>query len=293
MYFDEDLLLDLRLNVLEKSVKKFVITEANYMHDGSPRKLKFDFNNFKRFKDKIIYIPVTNPPPNIKEIKKSDTEHQVNVKKILNAWSREKYQRDMLKNGLKQSQDDDFIFISDVDEIPNLDNLNLNNVKNRKLIFKQKMIYWKFNLCYEEYIWHGTKACRKKDFISPNWMRDIKNKKYEKWRFDTLFSKKKYNDIFFVNNGGWHFTNIKTPEEIQEKLTKYLHHAEYQESGLQVNDIKEIMKNKKVPYNHNLKKSASSKSKWGAYKNLNKIDFQELPSYIGSNKKKYKDWLDL
>ena len=30
MYFDEDLLLDLRLKYLNKYVKKFVITEATY-----------------------------------------------------------------------------------------------------------------------------------------------------------------------------------------------------------------------------------------------------------------------
>ena len=42
MYFDEDLLLDIRLNSLDKFVKKFVITEATYTHNGSPKQLKFD-----------------------------------------------------------------------------------------------------------------------------------------------------------------------------------------------------------------------------------------------------------
>ena len=47
MYFDEDLLLDLRLNILDKYVKKFVISEATYTHNGSKKKLKFDINRFK------------------------------------------------------------------------------------------------------------------------------------------------------------------------------------------------------------------------------------------------------
>ena len=47
MYFDEDLLLDLRLNLLDKFVKKFVITEATYNHNGNKKKLNFDINNFK------------------------------------------------------------------------------------------------------------------------------------------------------------------------------------------------------------------------------------------------------
>ena len=46
MYFDEDMLLDLRLNVLNDHVKKFVITEATYTHNGSPKKLKFDLESF-------------------------------------------------------------------------------------------------------------------------------------------------------------------------------------------------------------------------------------------------------
>ena len=65
MYFDEDLLLDLRLNHLNQFVKKFVITEATYTHNGSKKKLKFDINNFKKFKDKIIYLVVNEEPKNI------------------------------------------------------------------------------------------------------------------------------------------------------------------------------------------------------------------------------------
>ena len=50
MYFDEDLLLDLRLNVLDKYVQKFVITEATYTHNGSPKKLNFDIKNFMKLR---------------------------------------------------------------------------------------------------------------------------------------------------------------------------------------------------------------------------------------------------
>ena len=56
MYFDEDLLLDLRLNILNKYVKKFIITEATYLKCSEQKKLNFDIRNFSKFKDKIIYI---------------------------------------------------------------------------------------------------------------------------------------------------------------------------------------------------------------------------------------------
>ena len=68
-FFDEEMLLDLRLNIMDKYVHKFVITEATYTHNGSKKKLNFDINKFKRFKDKIVYIVVDKHPPNILDIK--------------------------------------------------------------------------------------------------------------------------------------------------------------------------------------------------------------------------------
>ena len=55
-YFDEDMLLDFRLNVLNDYVSKFVIVEAKEDHQGNKKSLNFDFNNFPKFKDKIIYL---------------------------------------------------------------------------------------------------------------------------------------------------------------------------------------------------------------------------------------------
>ena len=66
MYYDEDLLLEIRLNELNKYVKKFVIAEATYTHNGSKKKLNFDIQKFKKFKDKIEYIVVDDQPPNIR-----------------------------------------------------------------------------------------------------------------------------------------------------------------------------------------------------------------------------------
>mgnify|MGYP001379417024 CR=1 FL=1 len=76
MYFDEDLLLDLRLNVLNKYVKKFVITEATYSHNGNKKRLNFDINKFKKFKDKITYIIVDEQPKNIFEVTADDSKKE-------------------------------------------------------------------------------------------------------------------------------------------------------------------------------------------------------------------------
>ena len=176
MYFDEDLLLDLRLNSLDKFVKKFVITEATYTHNGSKKKLNFDINKFKRFKDKIVYIVVDKHPPNILDIKENDTEDQRGEKLILNGMARDYFQRENLFQGIKDSVEDDLILISDLDEIPNLTHINFSEINNNILIFEQKMFYYKLNLFYEDYIWFGTKAVKRKNFISPQWLRNIKGK---------------------------------------------------------------------------------------------------------------------
>ena len=191
MYFDEDLLLDLRLNYLDKFVEKFVITEATYTHNGDRKNLRFDINNFKKFKDKISYIVVDRQPDNIKEILKSDNEEERGEKLILNGMARDYFQRENLRKGIEAASDNDLILISDLDEIPNLNNLNFTKINNNVIIFEQKMFYYKLNLFYENFKWQGTKGVKFKNFISPQWLRNIKGKKYPKWRIDTWFSKKK------------------------------------------------------------------------------------------------------
>ena len=109
MYYDEDLLLDIRLNSLEKFVKKFVITEATYAHNGENKKLNFDINKFKRFKDKIIYIVVDKQPKDILKFKKEDTREKTGEKLILNGMARDYFQRENLAKGLVDAKDEDLI----------------------------------------------------------------------------------------------------------------------------------------------------------------------------------------
>ena len=146
MFFDEEMLLDLRLNIMDKYIDKFVITEATYMHSGKPKKLIFDINQFSKFKDKIIYNVIDKQPDNIETMDKNDDIHTKGRKLIHNSIKRENYQREMAKKCLEDAQDEDIIIINDIDEIPNLDEVNFNNINNKIIIFKQKIFYYKFNL---------------------------------------------------------------------------------------------------------------------------------------------------
>ena len=289
MYYDEDLLLDIRLNSLDKYVKKFVITEATYTHNGSKKKLNFDIQKYKKFQDKIEYIIVDQQPPNIIEIGKQDSAKILEEKLILNGMARDYFQRENLKRGLKDLDKNDLVIISDLDEIPNLENLDLNKVKNNIIIFQQKMFYYKFNLLYQEFVWAGSKAVKYKNFISPQWLRNIKSKKYPRWRLDVLFSKKKYSNLLYINNGGWHFTCIRTPEDLEKKLLNFAHHHEFEKSGLKTNDLKKLIQEKRVMYDHNVDQRGY---KWSGKSILKKISLNLLPVYIQNNIEKFSDWLD-
>lgn len=289
MYYDEDLLLDIRLNTLNKYVKKFVITEATYTHNGNKKKLNFNIQNFKKFKDKIEYIVVDQQPPNIKKLNDNDSKETLEEKKILNGMARDYFQRENLKKGLHNIDKDDLIIVSDLDEIPNLENLNINKLKNNIIIFQQKMFYYKLNLLYENFIWAGSKAVKYKNFISPQWLRNIKSKKYPFWRLDIFFSKKKYSNLHYINDGGWHFTCIRKPKDLEKKLLNFAHHYEFEQSGLKINDIKKLIEEKRVMYDHNVDQKGY---KWSGKSILKKIDINFLPDYIKKNIEIFKDWLD-
>ena len=289
MYFDEEIVLETRLNYLNKHVDYFVIVESCYTHKGDRRNLKFNINNFPEFKNKIIYKVYDEVPSKISKVLGEDDENTKSVKYIMNAIYRENAQRNYISEAIKDATEQDIILISDVDEIPNLENFNLNNITEKKIMFKQDMFYYKFNLKLPNTIWTGTKACKKKYLQSPQWLRNIKDKKFPFYRIDTIFSKTKYRDIEFVDNGGWHFTNIKTADEIEYKLKSYLHHREFDASPLTKNEISQIMRNKRAIYDLNADKKFK---KFGDGAKLENYSIEKLPKYLQDNINNYQEWID-
>ena len=289
MYFDEDVVLDVRLNFLDKFVDKFVIIESEYNHKGEKRIPLFNINKFEKFKDKIKYILTSTIPQGIEEIKKEDKQSEIYRKSIFNAWKRENLQRNQIQKGLIEANKEDWIIISDLDEIPNLSKIDLKNTKDNLIFFKQNMMYYKFNLKLEDYIWVGSKACKMKNLKSPQWIRDIKDRKYSWWRVDTYFSKRKYSNILFVEDGGWHFSYLKNSKDIEKKLKSYLHHIDYDLNPVGEKGIQEMINNKKTIYNI---KADQKENKFDGENKLNKINVNSLPSYIIENKDKLKEWIE-
>jgi len=289
MYFDEDVVLDVRLNFLDKFVDKFVIIESEYNHKGEIRTPLFNINKFEKFRNKIIYILTNDLPSGIEKVNKEDSLNETYSKSIFNAGKRENFQRNQIQKGLTEANKEDWIIISDLDEIPNLSEIDLKNKKDYLIFFKQNMMYYKFNLKLENYTWIGSKACKMKDLESPQWIRDIKDRKYSWWRIDCYFSKKKYNNILFVGNGGWHFSYLKNPKNIEKKLKSYLHHIDYDLNPVGEKKIEEMINNKRTIYNI---KADQKEKKFDGTNKLSKININSLPSYILENKIKLKDWIE-
>ena len=291
MFYDEDLLLDLRLNILDQHVDFFVIVESKYFHNGKERQLKFDIKKYKQFENKIIYIVHENEPAGIHKVNKEDDEGIKSYKLITNAHLRENDQRNHISQGLNNATDNDLILISDVDEIPNFESINLEKIKNQLIFFEQSLFYYKLNRYLPNFIWYGTKGCKKKYLKSPQWLRNIKSKKFLFWRLDTLFSDTKYINKYFINDGGWHFSNLKNAEDIELKLKSYLHHRDYEVEELGTKKINELIKNNQTIYDMFGDKTSK---KYGddKRKKLEKYEFSNLPEFIKLNKDKLKEWID-
>ena len=291
MYSDEKMILDIRLNVLSEYVDYFVIIESKYKHNGDIKNKNFDINQFTKFKDKIIYIYQDQEPEGLISTNTKNNQNERYRNLLHNTYLRENSQRDIISQGISRAASDDFIIVGDIDEIPNLKNFDFESKKNQLIVFKQLMFYYKLNLFYKELVWHGTKACIKKKLESPQWLRNVKAKKYPIWRFDTMFSDKKYINISFVSNGGWHFTNMKNPEEIFTKLNSFLHNVDFKLSGLGLDDIRKMVSDKKILYDH----FADQKKihRWDSSIVLKPIDISYLPEYVANNKEKFKKWLEL
>ena len=257
-YFNEDHIADLRFNILDENVDFFVVVESTVNHQGQTRKLHFDKNKYKKFQNKIVYIEVDDTPDNIK---KPHTGGESLV---------EQHQRNSIMKGLNKSQDNDLIILSDVDEIPDLNKLKVFD-KNKYAVFSQKMFMYKLNLLnLNENNWHGSKICLKKNLKSPQWLRNLKFKKYPFWRID------KQKNLQIIDNGGWHFAYLQDVKNISKKIKSFAH-GEFNKE--------EIVSEKNIELKINQGEDVLGRG----YK-IKKIEIDSsYPNYIINNKDKLKN----
>ncbi len=212
-YFNEDLLLELRLETLWDKVDYFVVCESVLTISGLPKPLYFDLEKFQKYKSKIRHLVVRDYP--------FDTS---------DAWRNERWQRDYLINGLFDANPDDWILLSDVDEIPRPETIkNYNPAIGRRGDFQQYMYAYYLNNRWESddepVIWVGSKITTYKNLLEffdgsmeylrgykiPGVLRGIRRAIFKKF----LIQK--------INNGGWHFTWMAGVEKIIQKLESFAH----------------------------------------------------------------------
>jgi beta-1,4-mannosyl-glycoprotein beta-1,4-N-acetylglucosaminyltransferase len=227
LFFNELELLEMRLNVMDPYVDYFVITEASVTHSGIPKPYNFEANKemFSKFLHKIIYIKnddIPNDFVNLPQIKNIDSFEGQCVKKIHELietqtglfdrrtqpyFGRDFFQKESIRKGLENCQDDDIIISSDLDEIPNpeiLKNIDSYLDKANFFTFVQKTYYYYLNFL-KETNWKGSRLSLYKN---------VKDYSYNKLRAQQNYD---------LENGGWHFSFMGGPERVKTKITSYSH----------------------------------------------------------------------
>lgn len=232
IFFNELELLELRLHELAGVVDKFVIVEAQRTFTNKPKPLFFQENRdrFHEFADRIIHVAVTDSPD------------------VSDPWAVEQFQRNCIARGLTQCRPDDWILISDLDEIPRATTVQRVSReypyprgwwtdlvvrpairffsgwkftqgrvrRNHPYIFKfQQSNHRHFINCVtvnppEAAVWHGTRMLYYRDFISAQLAR--------------------HSGCRIVKDGGWHFTSMGGVERIVQKIQSFSH-QEYNQPG--------------------------------------------------------------
>ncbi|WP_137903662.1 benzoate transporter [Enterobacter sp. 2VL] len=275
LYYDEDMMLDIRLNTLAGVVDRFVIVESSHTFTGKPKSLNFDITKYEKFKDKIIYVPFHDRP-----ILKEGSADEYD------AWANEAATRNAIMRGLENAKDDDIILVSDVDEIFRPDVVKSINPKHLCTILHMPFYNYQFNLqvfnmdgserqckaprattlrnlkgyfnSEPEVFRNIKKSALRKDFLSKTWFK--------------LRSK-------IVKNSGWHFSWIMTPERISEKMSS-ISHTEYDLPHLNNKD-------------HIISALTNSKDIWNRERVMKKQELSKdnFPAYLVDNAENYKDFI--
>ncbi len=257
-FFNENYIFDFRYNVIKDFVDFFVVCESKYDHRGNPKQINFDPNQ-KYLNSKVKHLILEKPFP-----------------KDTNFWQNQAIQRDFILKNINFVDDEDYILFSDPDEIPNPKVLKNFSLKKKYGIFMQNFYNYKFNLfnSYES-PWDGTRACKKKNLKSIDFMRQkvrSKNLKYSFIRFD----KEKNMEVFL--EAGWHFNNIMEAQKISQKLKTYAHSEYSDEKFSSIEVIKKKIENKIDLFER------------GQKYEVVEID-NKFPEYLINNIEKYKKFI--
>jgi len=193
MFYNEYDILELRLEVLDRYVDRFVLVESEVNHVGGPKELFFQKNRdrYAKWLHKIEHIIVTAD-----ESPKDE-----------NPWSREKYQRECILRGVKDVPDGSIIMVSDVDEIPDLARVPYEKLPHVLNSVHMWMFEYSLDYLFTGEPWFGTVITTAEVFkrVGPNALRD------GRWKFPVI----KY--------AGWHLSSFGNGAHVANKLNTFAH----------------------------------------------------------------------
>jgi beta-1,4-mannosyl-glycoprotein beta-1,4-N-acetylglucosaminyltransferase len=250
-------ILELRLNVLDDYVDKFIITEGDTTFSGKEKE-SFYLKNKKKFskwENKIIHNFIQIP------------------KNLEVSWDREIYSRNASLN-LPIFNDEDIIISSDVDEIPNPEILKkidewISDVTH--FTFQQiRYVYYLNNVEYQYNKimdhWFGTRVAT---------YRYMKNTTIDNIREATEDENKITGSI--ITNGGWHFSHCYSANDLKKRVDSFSD-VQYQTPEIYNNIENNLMQNKDLYFRD-----------WITYK---KVDLDDsFPEYVLKNKNKFSHLL--
>jgi hypothetical protein len=200
-FFNELDLLEIRLQELYDVVDYFVIAESNMSHSGKPKEytLLENMARFEQWSDKIRRIAVDDMPV---------TD---------NSWVREKFQRDALNRGLTDVENDDLIIISDLDEIPRADIIEMikeDENQYERYVLQVPLFRYKFNFLkwYQPVINNQMIVTRAHVFTNPERERDYTHA----WLPPAP-------DVVYLEHAGWHFSYLGDDKNAVHKLQNFAH----------------------------------------------------------------------
>jgi beta-1,4-mannosyl-glycoprotein beta-1,4-N-acetylglucosaminyltransferase len=223
-FFNELDLLEIRLDVLYDHVDYFVISESNRTHSNKLKEYTFLENKdkFSKYMDKIIHVTEELPEDIFGPIRKEETsDYNKQYNKIIDiftsedenglkqypTFARDYMQREFIKLGLINCNDDDIIMVSDLDEIPNPSVID--RIKNEKLLEHCVMMdchnFYINNICHTNWYGNYTVLYEK-----------TKNKSLTNLRNLRVNMEKLY-------DSGWHLSFMGGPERVKTKIESYSH----------------------------------------------------------------------
>ena len=193
MFYNELDILELRLEVLDRYVDRFVLVEAEVNHVGGPKELYFQNNKerYAKWLHKITHVVVTaEEAPNDES-----------------PWVREKFQRECILRGLDDVPSDALVMVSDVDEIPDFKKIRFEHLPHAVCSVHMWMFEYSLDYLFTGEPWFGTVMtnCELFKRVGPNYLRD------NRWKFP------------YFKEAGWHLSSFGKSGHIQNKMATYAH----------------------------------------------------------------------